>query len=75
MTSEWDTNAKVKHNLQAAQVPATGSFYRAIPDLTLTEVKKAQRARAALEQVLDDPAGVEALQHPALKPLLDEAAY
>jgi hypothetical protein len=24
--------------------------------------------------VLDDPAAAEALQHPALKPLLDEAA-
>jgi hypothetical protein len=26
------------------------------------------------QQVLDDPEAAEALQHPALKPLLDEAA-
>ena len=28
----------------------------------------------AFQQVLDDPEAAEALQHPALKPLLDEAA-
>ena len=28
----------------------------------------------AFQQVLDDPEAAEALQHPALQPLLDEAA-
>jgi hypothetical protein len=28
----------------------------------------------AFQQVLDDPEAAEALQHPALRPLLDEAA-
>ena len=41
---------------------------------TVKEVRKAQRVNAAFQQVLDHPAAGEALQHPALKPLLDEAA-
>jgi hypothetical protein len=73
-TMELPDSAAVKVFLQSAQAKATG-FYRAIPDLTLTEVKKGQRVKAALDQVLGDPAGAEALQQqPALKPLLDEAA-
>jgi hypothetical protein len=41
---------------------------------TVKEVRKAQRVNAAFQQVLDQPGAGEALQHPALKPLLDEAA-
>jgi hypothetical protein len=41
---------------------------------TVKEIRKAQRVNAAFQQVLDDPTAGEALQHPALKPLLDEAA-
>ena len=41
---------------------------------TVKEVRKAQRVNAAFQQVLDHPDAAEALQHPALKPLLDEAA-
>jgi len=41
---------------------------------TVKEIRKAQRVNAAFQQVLDDPAAGEALEHPALKPLLDEAA-
>ena len=41
---------------------------------TVKELRKAQRVNAAFQQVLDDPAAAEALQHPALKPLLEEAA-
>ena len=41
---------------------------------TVKEIRKAQRVNAAFQQVLDDPDAAEALQHPALKPLLDEAA-
>src|SRR6195256_3921701 len=39
---------------------------------TVKEVRKAQRVNAAFQQGLDDPGAAEALQHPALKPLLDE---
>ena len=38
------------------------------------EIKKGQRVREALEQVLEQPEAWTLLQHPALKPLLDEAA-
>jgi hypothetical protein len=41
---------------------------------TVKEIRKAQRVSAAFQQVLDDPKAAEALQHPALRPLLDEAA-
>ena len=67
------SGASIKKFLQAAQVPASG-FYRAIPELTLAEIKKGQQLKQAFEQVLDDPAAAEALQQPALKPLLEQAA-
>src|SRR5215203_67109 len=41
---------------------------------TVKEILRAQRVNAAFQQVLDNPEAAEALQHPALKPLLDEAA-
>ncbi len=41
---------------------------------TVKEIRKALRVNEAFQRVLDDPAAAEALQHPALKPLLDEAA-
>ena len=41
---------------------------------TVKEIRKAQRVSAAFQQVLDHPDAADALQHPALKPLLDEAA-
>src|SRR4051812_1750748 len=41
---------------------------------TVKENRKAQRVNQAFQQVLDDPDAAEALQHPALRPLLDEAA-
>ena len=41
---------------------------------TVREIRKAQRVNAAFQQVLDHPLAAEALQHPALQPLLDEAA-
>jgi hypothetical protein len=40
---------------------------------TVKEIRKALRVQDAFQRVLDDPAAAEALQHPALKPLLDEA--
>ena len=65
--------AGVKVWIQGAQIPADG-FFRAVPDMTLGEVRKAERVRAAFDRVLDDPRAAEALQDPTLKPLLDEAA-
>ena len=41
---------------------------------TVKEIRKALRVNDAFQQVLDNPEAGEALQHPALKPLLDEAA-
>jgi hypothetical protein len=41
---------------------------------TVKEIRKAERVNNAFQQVLDNPDAAEALQHPALKPLLDEAA-
>src|ERR671911_388501 len=41
---------------------------------TVKEIRKAVRVNSAFQQVLDNPQAAEALQHPALKPLLDEAA-
>jgi hypothetical protein len=41
---------------------------------TVKEIRKAERVNAAFQQVLDHPQAAEALQHPALRPLLDEAA-
>jgi len=41
---------------------------------TVKEIRKAQRVNAAFQRVLDHPDAAEALQHPALAPLLDEAA-
>jgi len=38
------------------------------------EIQKALRVQTAFQQVLDDPAAAEALQHPALKPMLEHAA-
>jgi hypothetical protein len=41
---------------------------------TVKEIRKARRVNEAFQRVLDDPDAAEALQHPALRPLLDEAA-
>jgi hypothetical protein len=40
---------------------------------TVKEIRKALRVNEAFQTVLDDPDAAEALQHPALKPLLDQA--
>jgi hypothetical protein len=42
---------------------------------TVKELRRAQRVDRAFQQVLDDPAAAEALRHPALRSLLDEAAF
>jgi hypothetical protein len=55
------------------QSPATG-YFNNLSIWTMPEIVKAQRLQEAFQQVLDDPAAEEALQHPALKPLLEQAA-
>ena len=55
------------------QSPATG-YFNNLREWTMPEIVKAQRVQAAFQRVLDDPAAEEALQHPALKPLLEQAA-
>ena len=62
----------IKEFLTANQVTAS-NFLRVYPG-TVQEIEKAQRVQTAFQQVLDAPGATEALQHPALKPLLDQAA-
>jgi hypothetical protein len=52
----------------------TLAFLSTTPDVTTAETLKGQRLLKAFQQVLDNPDAAEALQHPALKPLLDLAS-
>ena len=63
----------LKEIVQSVQSPATG-YFNNLSAWTMPEIIKGQRLQEAFQQVLDDPAAAEALQHPALKPLLDQAA-
>jgi hypothetical protein len=63
--------AAVKAFVYAAQ--QTAAAYARNYGGTVKEIRKAQRVNAAFQQVLDHPQAAEALQHPALQPLLDEA--
>ena len=62
----------VKNFILSAQQTASG--YARNYGRTVKEIRKAQRVSDAFQRVLDDPAAEEALQHPALAPLLEEAA-
>ena len=64
--------AAVKEFILSAQVTA-GAYARNYP-VTVKEIRKALRVNEAFQRVLDDPKAAEALSHPVLKPLLDEAA-
>jgi len=63
----------LKAIVQSVQSPATG-YFNNLGAWTMPQIVKAQRLQEAFQQVLDDPGAAEALQHPALKPLLDQAA-
>ena len=52
-----------------------GNFLCAYPEPTVKQVLRALAVQQAFQQVLDNPDAAEALQHPALKPLLELAAY
>ena len=49
-------------------------YFNALSDITIPQAKKAQRLQQAFQKVLDNPDAEKALQHPALKPLLEQAA-
>jgi hypothetical protein len=49
-------------------------YVNVLSEWTVPEIAKAARVNQAFQQVLDDPAAAAALQQPALKPLLDQAA-
>jgi hypothetical protein len=66
-------SSELKDVLQSAQVRAV-SYFNDLSTLTVPQIKKAQRLAHAFQQVLDDPAATQALQHPALRPLLEQAA-
>ena len=63
----------LKAIVRSVQSPATG-YFNNLREVTMPEIVKGQRVNAAFQRVLDNPAAEEALAHPALKPLLDEAA-
>lgn len=67
------TTGGLKTILQSLQSPATG-YFNNLSALTMPQIEKAQRLQEAFQQVLDDPRAAEALEHPALRPLLDMAA-
>src|SRR4051794_19708680 len=62
----------VKRFISGAQESASG--YSRNYGGTVKEIRRALRVDDAFQRVLDDPAAEEALAHPALAPLLDEAA-
>lgn len=69
----YKNSRPVKDLFIGSRVLATG-FFPTFPNVTVREILKGERLRKAFQKVLDHPDAEEALQHPALKPLLDEAA-
>ncbi|MEV7859457.1 hypothetical protein AB0O86_11605 [Streptomyces hirsutus] len=63
----------LKAIVQSVQSPATG-YFNQLSAWTMPQIVKAQRLQEAFQEVLDDPRAAEALQHPALEPLLEMAA-
>ena len=63
----------LKQLIQSHQVPAA-AYWNELSDQTVPQIRKAVRVEHAFQQVLDDPAAAQALQQPALKPLLEQAA-
>jgi hypothetical protein len=50
------------------------TYVRSFPDVTVRQEYKMVQLQKAFEQVLNDPDAAQALEHPALKPLLEQAA-
>ncbi len=67
------TDPSVRDWLTAHQYEAI-AYDSSYPEPTVKEICKALEVQHAFQQVLDNPAAEQALKHPALKPLLDQAA-
>jgi hypothetical protein len=67
------TDPSVRDWLTAHQYEAI-AFDSSYPEPTVKEIWKALALQRAFQQVLDNPEAEQALEHPALKPLLDQAA-
>lgn len=63
----------LKQIIQSAQTPAV-AYWNALAASTIPQLRKAQRVEQAFEQILDSPEAEQALSHPALQPLLEQAA-
>lgn len=68
-----NAGAAVKDLFNAVRVTAAG-YMVSVPEVTITEQLKNRHLRQAFDKVLDNPDAAQALQHPALKPLLELAA-
>ena len=64
--------AAVSAFVLGAEQPATA--YARNYGGTVKEIRKAQRVNSAFQKMLDHPQAAEALQHPAMQPLLEEAS-
>jgi hypothetical protein len=67
------THPTIKDWIVAHEVEAS-AFGSAYPGATVKQIWKALDVQQAFQEVLDNPAAEQALQSPALKPLLDRAA-
>ena len=67
------TDPSAKDWITAHQYEAI-TFDSSYPESTVKEIWKALAVQHAFQQVLDNPEAEQALKHPALKPLLDQAA-
>ena len=67
------SNADAKELLARIRTKAA-VFIDTFPQVSSKKFNRALRVLAAFETVLDNPDAAKALEHPALKPLLDQAA-
>lgn len=67
------TGTRLKAVLQSVQTQAA-SYFNPLGPLTLSQIITAQRLHRTFRQVLGNPAAEEVLKHPALQPLLRQAA-
>jgi hypothetical protein len=67
------TDPSVRDWLTAHQYEAL-AYDSSYPEPTVKQIWKALEVQHAFQQVLDHPEAEQALSHPALKPLLDQAA-
>jgi hypothetical protein len=65
--------ARLKTVLQSVQTQAA-AYFDPLGALTLPQIVEAHRLDRTLRRVLDNPAAEEVLKHPALQPLLRQAA-